>query len=169
MRIKPYNHRNDFCLLESWISSREEHEFWSGGRLKYPLEPGEFSAFLEDNAAERGEMAFVMGDELERPRGFFRYSFDPLSEEGTLRSIIVDNTVRGRGYGREMLRLALRYAFGCTGAKAVRLTVFDDNTAARAFYAAVGFVPTGMEETLELDSGPALRHELMITREAAGY
>lgn len=39
-----------------------------------------------------------------------------------------------------MLNLALQYAFQITGAKAVQLNVFNENTSAKQCYEKVGFV-----------------------------
>ena len=59
---------------------------------------------------------------------------------GFLKFVIVDKTKRGKGYGKEMLNLALQYAFQITGAKAVQLNVFNENTLAKQCYEKVGFV-----------------------------
>jgi RimJ/RimL family protein N-acetyltransferase len=53
--------------------------------------------------------------------------------------VIVDDTRRGRGYGKEMIRLSLRYAFDCFGAETVNLGVFENNPAAWQCYRAAGF------------------------------
>ena len=50
------------------------------------------------------------------------------------------------GCGQSMLKLALRYAFEITGAKAVRLNVFKENERARRCYEKVGFFEKGVEE-----------------------
>ena len=43
----------------------------------------------------------------------------------------IDNNLRRKGYGKAMIKLALKYAFEITGAKLVQLNVFDENTAAK--------------------------------------
>jgi len=59
--------------------------------------------------------------------------------------VIVDPEKRGRGLGRELLLMALRYAFVELGAERVTLGVFENNPSARRCYLAAGF--------RELDSG----------------
>jgi mycothiol synthase len=49
---------------------------------------------------------------------------------------------RGKGLGREMLLASLDYLLG-RGAKAIELTVYQDNTPAVELYKATGFKPTG--------------------------
>ena len=53
--------------------------------------------------------------------------------------VIVDDTKRGKGYGREMIKLALKYAFDLFRAERVTLGVFDNNPSAYRCYKAAGF------------------------------
>ena len=46
---------------------------------------------------------------------------------------------RGKGYGKEMLRLAVKYAFEISNAQAVQLNVFPENERAKKCYESVGF------------------------------
>ena len=53
--------------------------------------------------------------------------------------VIVDDTKRGMGYGKEMLNLAIQYARDDLGAKKITLGVFENNAEAEYCYRAVGF------------------------------
>ena len=53
--------------------------------------------------------------------------------------VIVDDTKRGNGYGKQMMILALKYAKEIFGAKKVSLGVFECNVAAYNCYKSVGF------------------------------
>lgn len=66
--------------------------------------------------------------------------------------VIVDDKKRGKGYGREMLVLALRYAFEIMKAHKVTLGVFENNLPAYRCYKRVGFkeVPEADEEYYEI-------------------
>ena len=57
--------------------------------------------------------------------------------------IIVDDTKRGKGYGKKMVQLATKYAFEFLGAEKVTLGVFDNNPSAYHCYKAAGFRETG--------------------------
>ena len=59
--------------------------------------------------------------------------------------MIIDKSKRGKGYGKEMLDLALQYAFQITGASAVQLNVFSENALAKRCYEKVGFVERRVE------------------------
>ncbi len=53
--------------------------------------------------------------------------------------VIVDDSKRGKGYGKEMLRLALEYAFTILKVKKVTIGVFENNPSAYYCYKSVGF------------------------------
>ena len=53
--------------------------------------------------------------------------------------VVIDPARRGRGTGKEMIRLGLRYAFDIYGAKKVSLGVFENNDPAYYCYKAAGF------------------------------
>ena len=62
--------------------------------------------------------------------------------------VIVDDSKRGKGYGKEMLCLALKYAFEVFGAEKVTLGVFENNPAAYHCYKAAGFQDVKMEREI---------------------
>ena len=66
--------------------------------------------------------------------------------------VIVDDKKRGRGYGKEMLILAQKYAFEILKVKKVTLGVFENNPSAYYCYRAAGFkeVNTETEEYYEI-------------------
>lgn len=53
--------------------------------------------------------------------------------------VIVDDKLRGRGYGKEMLKLGLQYAFEILKGNQINLGVFDNNPGAEGCYRAIGF------------------------------
>ena len=57
-----------------------------------------------------------------------------------LKFVIIDPELRGKGYGKEMLKIALEYAFYETKAYAVQLNVFSQNIGAVKCYKSIGFV-----------------------------
>ena len=61
--------------------------------------------------------------------------------------VVVDSEKRGKGYGKKMLQLGLKYAKEIYGAKKVSLGVFENNESAYHCYKAVGFQDIILEET----------------------
>ncbi len=66
-------------------------------------------------------------------------------KEFWLGHVVLDPAWRGRGLGRELTRLLLRYAFGKLDARRVTLVVFPRNVAAVACYRSVGMIDDGYE------------------------
>ena len=56
-----------------------------------------------------------------------------------LKFVMVDASVRGKGIGKEMIKLAVRNAFTDPDALAVQLNVFPENSRAKRCYEGVGF------------------------------
>ena len=59
------------------------------------------------------------------------------------RIYIADTTCRGKGYGEEALKLALKWSFEEKGMQRVTLDHFSDNVIANSLYRKVGFIPEG--------------------------
>lgn len=139
MRIRPYIESRDFASVETWIEDEKIHALWCADLIPYPVTKENFHAFLEKNALEWTDSAYVATEKSGELIGFFCYSVNADEDAGFLKLVIVDRNKRGSGYGNEMLKLALRYAFEITGVKTVRLNVFDENAAAKHVYEKVGF------------------------------
>ena len=59
------------------------------------------------------------------------------------RIYIADPSMRGKGYGEEALRLALKWSFEEMNMERVTLDHFSDNVIANSLYKKVGFIPEG--------------------------
>lgn len=68
-----------------------------------------------------------------------RFPDDNSFDEIRLGFVIVDDKKRGKGYGKEMLSLAVQYAFDFIKVKKISLGVFENNTAALNCYRSCGF------------------------------
>ena len=105
-----------------------------------------FHDLLEKNAIDWTDSGYVATENSGQTIGFFCYSVNTADNIGFLKFVIVDKTKRGKGYGKEMLNLALQYAFQITGAKAVQLNVFNENALAKQCYEKVGFVERNIDK-----------------------
>lgn len=140
MRIRPYIESKDYEHLENWIDNEKTHALWCANLISYPVTKEKLHAFLEKNAIDWTDSAYVATDDDGAVIGFFCYSVNVKDNSGFLKFIIVDSRIRGKGYGRQMLQLALQYAFHITGADAVQLNVFEENIAAKQCYEKLGFI-----------------------------
>lgn len=148
MRIRPYIPDKDYEYLLKWIDDERTHAFWSANRFPYPITPETFHDFLEKISIEWTDSAYIATENSGQPVGFFCYSVNTKDNIGFLKFVIVDKTRRGNGYGKEMLHLALQYAFQITGATAVQLYVFEENTLAKHCYEKVGFVESNVDKSI---------------------
>ncbi len=137
--IRPYK-ESDAQTVCSWITDETVFYLWSAGRCgEYPLTPEKLNAFLADGKQHDDIQALMFFDD-ETPVGYFTVRFpEQTCEEARLGFIIVDADKRGKGYGKEMVTAALRYAFDCFKATTVTIGVFERNSAARHCYESCGF------------------------------
>lgn len=139
MRIRKYT-STDAATILSWTRDEKAFYQWSAGVLgTYPITEEDF-AFVENLDA------FTAYDD-DGIVGFF--TLRKPGEENILRIgfVIVDPDKRGKGYGKQMMKLALEYAFGQRGAEAVSLGVFENNLPAYYCYKAAGFEDVVLDET----------------------
>ncbi len=67
--------------------------------------------------------------------------------EQRLGFVIVDDSKRGRGLGKVLVSIAVKYAFEALGATKVSLGVFENNPSAIHCYEAAGFHRVSLPET----------------------
>lgn len=142
IRLRPYN-ENDAKVILSWIRDETAFYKWSAGILgEYPISNEQFNTVSN-------KMAFSAIDDNELV-GFFTMR-KPTESVDELRFgfVIVDSEKRGKGYGKKMLQLGIKYAKEIYGAKKVSLGVFENNEPAYYCYKAVGFQDVSLEKTEE--------------------
>ena len=144
IRIRPFI-PSDADTILSWPLDERGYYRWTAGMLgDYPPTKASFenlSGLMRFTATEGTEVVgfFTMrhpGEDLDELR--FGY-------------VVVDPDKRGRGYGKAMLQLGLRYAFEIYGAKRVGLGVFENNPSAYHCYKAVGFRDVALDAYRILD------------------
>jgi len=139
MKLRPYLHCIDFDIIKNWITDERTHALWCAGRFPFPLEYDSFRQSLEEMARRNEDAPFIATDDDGKPIGFFCLSMNYVSGEAMLKFVMVDNTVRGKGYGRQMLIQILRYTVFISEARAVTLNVFSVNECAKRCYQKAGF------------------------------
>ena len=123
MRIRPYQNK-DFDIISQWITDERSHALWCANLMPYPLEKNSFDALLQEAEERFGDSPFVATTNDGQVVGFFCFSVNLHTNEGMLKFVVIDNTMRNKGYGCEMLKLAIKYAFEIAKADAVHLNVF---------------------------------------------
>ena len=142
LRLRPYKPA-DAAVILSWCKSEIDFRKWTAGCYEnYPIAPEDVNRryFAQNGCCEEPDNFYPMtACDEDGVAGHFilRYIGDP----GTLRVgfVIVDDQKRGRGYGKGMLRLAMKMAFEVMGARRLELGVFENNLPAYHCYKAAGF------------------------------
>ena len=138
MRIRPYQNK-DFNTISQWITEERSHALWCANLIPYPLEKKGFDDLLQEAEERFGDSPFVATTDDGQLVGFFCFSVNLSTNEGMFKFVMIDDAERNKGYGSEMLKLAVKYAFEIAKADAVHLNVFTENPGARRCYEKVGF------------------------------
>ncbi len=139
MRLRPYKDC-DAKYIAGWITSEKMFYQWSAGKYEnYPVTAQAIITFYDGQKENDGfyEMTAEEGNEVvghlimrfvDEEKKILRFGF-----------VVVDNTRRGMGYGKKMLRLALKFAFEILCVDKVTIGVFENNPAAYHCYRCAGF------------------------------
>lgn len=140
----------DAQSIVSWIKDEESLCKWSSDRFgEYPITAEDINEkYLSCNGdctESDNFYPFTAFDESGAVGHLIMRYTD--TEKKTIRFgfIIVSDSVRGKGYGKQMLLLAQKYAFELFGAEKITLGVFENNQPAYWCYKAAGFAENGGE------------------------
>ncbi len=139
LRLRPFKPQDGKYLVQ-WFDNEEQFMKWSAGQFSYPLTMQQIEDYCRKwEAAENGWPMAVL-DETGRMAGHLLMRTADYEESSLFFGFIVlDPSVRGKGLGREMISLALNYAFTILKVDTVRLRVFANNPGAKRCYEAEGF------------------------------
>lgn len=157
MTLRPFN-INDAETILGWCKDKHAFRLWSADRYKdFPAKPEEMlEQYKGDNMYP---LTAVVGDAI-IGHILLRY---PMVDRTHIRFgfVIVDDSKRGKGYGKQMLRLAIDYAKQELGAQKITLGVFCNNLSAVECYKSVGFRITG-EDSYLIDGEEWKEYEMEI-------
>ncbi len=155
LRLRPYK-SCDAKTIISWIKDEISLRKWSSDRYEsFPITEDDMNRKYMD----------CNGDCIDRDNFYPMTAFDDSGivghlimrftdeEKQTLRFgfVIVDDSKRGKGYGKEMLLLATKYAFEILKAQKVTLGVFENNSSAWYCYKSAGFKDVSSESEVYYD------------------
>lgn len=128
-------------LVVSWVGDRHE-TMWLAPRTPPPLT---VAGFLSWHGP--GVQPFVMRTTtIGEPVAYGELNtLSEVERRYWLGHLIVNPSLRGRGYGIELTRLLIRRAFEFHAAREVSLVVFPENRSAIRCYRAAGMVEDGFE------------------------
>lgn len=143
LRLRPYKKCDAKCIV-SWIKDEESFWKWCAGRYeKYPITAEDMNKYYEAYAEDESFFQMTAIDENGAVGHLIMRFLDEEKSDLRFGFIIVDAEKRGKGYGKEMLKLAMEYAFKILKVKRVSLGVFENNPSAIHCYQSAGLSKTG--------------------------
>lgn len=140
IRLRPFK-LSDSNYLVNWFQNEVSFTQWCAGKFAYPLTVEQLEQYYHNY--EQDEHAWILTalNEDGAPVGHMMMRLADYQKESIhFGFIVVDSGTRGQGYGKEMVSLAVKYAFDILKVRRATLCVFDNNPAAHACYKAVGFI-----------------------------
>lgn len=149
LRLRPYK-PCDARTIISWIKDEETLRKWSSDRFgDFPITAEDINTkYLDNNGdciEEYNFYPFTAFDEDGAVGHLIMRFTDEKQEVLRFGFVIVDDVKRGKGFGKEMLSLAKKYALEILKVKKITIGVFDNNPSALYCYKSVGFEEVGEE------------------------
>ena len=145
MTLRPFI-IDDAPTIFSWIKDKTAFRKWSADR--YPMFPPKPEDMVVQYDADN-VFPYTAIDDDGKVVGHIMLRY-PDSSKTVIRFgfVIVADQLRGKGYGKQMLQLAILKAKDEFGAQKITLGVFDNNPSACHCYESVGFIVTGSDTYL---------------------
>lgn len=144
LQIRAYR-PEDCAVITKWIKDERAHALWCANRMPYPPEEASFERVRVEGERTWGSSSFVVSVSGGEPLGYFSMSINSRENLAFLSFIIVNDEIRGQGYGTKMLQLIKEYVFETGQAQKIGLRVFDVNEAAVRCYRKAGFIEVQRE------------------------
>ena len=162
MHLRNYE-KEESTIIPKWIRSAEELHKWSADRFnKFPLEENDIDNNYVPQIKTGRFIPLTAVDEDDKVIGHFiiRYPSEDNDDIVRFGFVIIDPVFRGKGYGKEMLLLGIKYVKENLTAKKIELGVFANNENAMNCYKNVGFkeynrrkceMPIGTWECIDME------------------
>ena len=148
IRLRPYK-LSDYEYISNWFNNEFAFKQWCADKFTYPLTKEQLNGYYHNYENDDNAWMMTALNQEGTPVGHFLMRMaDYQNESIHLGFIIVDSQVRGQGYGKEMVSLAIKYAFDILKVNRVTLGVFDNNFPAHYCYKSTGFVDEKYNEDI---------------------
>ena len=134
----------DSQIICSWVKDVKSLFQWSADRIgNFPLSGNELNENYATANVGIDFFPLTAIDENENVIGHLFIRLPDPEKKSVVRFgfVIVSSELRGKGYGKAMLELAIDYAKKELNATKITLGVFENNPNARHCYEATGFTP----------------------------
>ncbi|MDE5983856.1 MAG: GNAT family N-acetyltransferase [Eubacterium sp.] len=137
----------DAQAITKWLKNEYAFRQWSADRYEsYPITADDMKQYYSQYNDDALYILTAL-DENEIIGHITIRFIDDARKVARLGFVIVDDTKRGKGYGKQLVLSALKYAFEELNADKVTLGVFENNTPAVHCYQSCGFKIVETETT----------------------
>ena len=153
MKFRPYKSADAQTIL-SWVKDEETFRRWVTDRYpRYPISPAEMNEKYFDHNGDCPEPDNFYPMTAWDETGLLGHMILRFTAPDTIRFgfVIVDDSRRGAGIGRQMLGMAVKYAAGFLGAKKLTIGVLENNPGALRCYLGAGFREAEQAEPVYYD------------------
>ena len=142
--LRPYK-TEDAKIILSWIKNEKSFFLWCANRFnKYPISSDKFNNIYNTDELQ----GFIAEDDGKTIGHLFMQKLSDNRLKFGL--IIVDSSIRRKGYGKSMLLQAIEYAKTNFNINTITLCVFDNNHSAYECYKKIGFAENGKYTEIEI-------------------
>jgi len=165
--LRPYR-KNDAQKIAAWCQDEITFYKWSEGRLgNFPVSPERIEQAVSGRIDNETYFPFVVFDK-DGIKGFFTLRQPGKNaDELSFGYVILSPEARGQGYGKQMMRLGIIFAFELYGASKVTLEVFENNPQAYHCYKSAGFIENGSIAFYNLCNEEWKSIEMELTKKAS--
>lgn len=142
--LRPMKHC-DLAPISAWLTDEVMMHKWCANEFTdFPLTAAALQSYYDARQERDDYFEFCACDESGLIGHFILEYLDREKKNLWLGFVVLKPEKRGNGLGKEMVRLAAKYAFTVAGAEKMTLAVFKNNPAAMHVYESLGFceVPT---------------------------
>ena len=152
--------KEDAPIILGWIKNKTDLRKWSADRYcDYPATPDEMAQlYAPDNMTP-----LTAEDENGNVIAHIAIRIPDIANPKAVKLgfIIVDDSLRGKGYGKELIRQTIDYARKNLNATSISLGVFKNNPPALHCYESIGFKEIGHEAySIDGDTWDCIEMEL---------
>ncbi|MDN4595417.1 GNAT family N-acetyltransferase [Polycladomyces subterraneus] len=141
--LQPFT-KEDYAQLMEWVDNPAFLLQWGGPRFTFPLDERQLDDYLSWESPGR-QVWKAVDPTSGRTVGHIELgNIDPRNRIGTIARVMISPDARGKGWGEQMVREAVRYGFETLHLHRIELRVFDFNNAAIRCYEKVGFQKEGL-------------------------
>lgn len=135
--------KTDFDRLISWVPDERFLIQWAGPLFTWPLDEAQLDKYLRETEGEKPKRYVFKAIRMADNEVVGHVEFDYINYEestGTLSRVLIGEPKnRRKGYGTEMIKLAIDFAFDKICLSRINLAVFDFNEPAISCYEKTGF------------------------------